>query len=187
MEWTKEDKRHLLDFRKNLDSDDIKLKQEIKERLLNNKYILHVLNNTHLEKTNASPSEYYNVNIRPYYMIPEIQSEVNNFLCFETQWSRLPNNPTNKLQQIVFYILCEEKTCFDKETSLPRHDLLAALVEEEFNYTTLSCGRLMIVNSKPNVTDTHFSTRVLTFECITDRNLVKTINGVPTLINKGAF
>ncbi len=75
----------------------------------------------------------------------------------------------------------------DKETSLPRHDLLAALIEREFNFTELSCGRLQIESSKPSVTDNNFATRTIVFQCKTDKNLVKTINGVPTIINKKMY
>lgn len=187
MEWTKEDKKRLLEFRKNLDSDDIRLKQEIKDRLLANRNILHVLNNDNLSTVDATPNDYYGVNILPYFIIPDTQTEIQNFICYETAWNQIPRNDVNKLQNIVFYILCERRGGIDKETALPRHDLLAALIEKEFNWEILSCGRIAQVSSKSSVTDNNYITRTLTFECATDRNIVKTMGGKPSIINHGGF
>lgn len=186
MEWTKEDKERLLSFRQTLDCDDIKLKQEIKEILLNRKDIIHVLNNKELEKEDAEADDYFGVNILPFYQITETQHDVQNFICFETSFERVNRYGLTpiKRQQIIFYILCESKNCIDNETSLPRHDLLAALILDAFNYTILSCGRLHVCQSKPSITDNNYCTRTIIFECETDRNMVKTKDGVPIIINK---
>jgi len=69
MEWTDQDKAHLLSFKDTVDSDDVKIKEKIKQLLLDNKYIIHVLNNKELEAVDAEPDEYFDVNILPYYMI----------------------------------------------------------------------------------------------------------------------
>ncbi len=98
----------------------------------------------------------------------------------------MPGN-VNKLQRITFYILCERRSAYDKETALPRHDLLSALVEAEFNWIELSCGRISIVGSRGNITDNNYITRTLTFECNTDRNLVKSVGGKPMIVNHGGF
>ena len=67
MTWTDDDRQRLLVFKDNPDCDDVKVKEKIKEVLLGDKYILHVLDNKELEPlveddmTNAD--EYYGVNI----------------------------------------------------------------------------------------------------------------------------
>lgn len=186
MKWTKEDKERLLSYRQTLDCDDIKLKQEIKNILLQRKDIIHVLNNKDLEAEDAEPDDYFGVNILPYYSISPTQHNVQNFICYETSFeriNRLAETPI-KRQQIIFYVLCEEKNCIDTETSLPRHDLLSALILDAFDYKVLSCGRIHISVSKPSITDNNYCTRTLIFECQTDRNLVKTKNGVPIIVNK---
>ena len=186
MEWTKEDKERLLSFRQTLDCDDIKLKQEIKQRLLGSKDIIHVLNNKELEAQDAEPDDYFGVNIFPVYLIADTQHNVQNFICYETSFERVNRYSLTALkrQTIIFYISCESKNCIDNETSLPRHDLLAALVENLFNYEVLSCGRIRLAQSKPSITDNNYCTRTLIFECETDRNLVKTKDGTPMIINK---
>lgn len=69
MTWTDADRERLLVFKTNPDCDDVKVKEKIKEILLGDKYILHVLDNKKLEPlveddmTNAD--EYFGVNILP--------------------------------------------------------------------------------------------------------------------------
>ena len=66
MEWTEEDSKYLKSFRNIIDCDEIKIKEQIKQQLLKNKYIIHVLNNKELEETEAEPEDYFGVNILPY-------------------------------------------------------------------------------------------------------------------------
>lgn len=184
--WTEEDKAALLAFKEAIDSDDIKIKEQIKKILLDNRFIVHVLNNKELEEAEAEPDDYYYENIRPYFLIPETQSNTKNFLCFEISHRENDRyNPTTKILQVVFYVLCHQEDIRDMETGLARHDLLAALIQDEFNYTTrVGGGKLKLISDVPSTTDSNYATRTLTFEQITDLNLVKTRNGVSTLINK---
>lgn len=187
MKWTEKDTEHLRNFRYLLDSDDIKLKQEVKQRLLSNKYIVHVLNNKDLEDNNAEPDDYFGLNIRPYYMVPEVQTEVQNYICYETSAelrSRWETVDVNKYQQIIFYILVHPSNIIDESTSIARHDLLAALIIEAFNFKIFSCGRIQLISDKPLLVDSKFQSRVLTFQSHTDSNLVKNTKGSPRIINK---
>lgn len=183
MEWTPEDTKYLRDIRNHLDSDNIKLKQQIKQKLLNDKYLIHVLNNKELEESDAEPSDYFDVNIREYYMLPETQTDVQNFVCYETS-TDMRYGSTMKTQQIIFYILCDDKNAIDKDTGLARHDLLAAIIQNLFNYTRFLGGRFQLISDKPSVTDTHYLTRTLIFIQDTDNSLVKTISGKPKIVNK---
>lgn len=178
MKWTKQDKQYLLDLRQDRDVDDLKLKEQVKRLLLDNKYIIHVLNNKELEKSDAEPDDYYGVNILPYYIIQPTQTNVQNFICFETSYKDIPQwDKSQKYQQIIFYILCEEKNIIDKDTSLARHDLLGALIERAFNFEPFFGGRFKLVSNVPGVTDNNYALRTLTFEQMTDNNLVKKVNG----------
>ena len=58
MEWTEQDKQNLLSWRENIDNEDIRIKEKIKELLLGNKTLIHVLNNEELEKADAEPDDY---------------------------------------------------------------------------------------------------------------------------------
>ena len=194
MKWTKEDRDKLLSFKQNYDSDDIRVKEKIKQLLLENRYIIHVLNNKELEENDCEPDEYFGVNILPYYIISPTQTDVENFLCFEIQYDESSSfrynkshsslNSTIKNLRIVFYILCNNKNIIDKETGIARHDLLAALIQDQFNWTNYFGPKIMLVSDVPNVVDNNYASRVLTFEQTTDNNIVKTGENGPRLINK---
>ena len=186
MEWTIQDRQHLLEFRDRIDDDNTRCKQIIKKKLLDNKYIIHVLDNKELEDNDAEPDDYYNVNIRPAYIIPETQTDNKNFICFTVGWKDAPqwNKQVIKYLQITFTILCYQSTLIDKGTSLPRHDLLAALIKDEFNYSLAFGDRIQIASDLESVVDSNYCCRTLVFETMTDRDIVKYKNNVPTIINK---
>lgn len=191
MEWTEEDRKALLAFKDEVDCDDVKIKEQIKKVLLDNRFIVHVLNNKELEESDAEPEDYFGMdrNIRPAYIIPETQSSVKNFLCYEVGYRNLDRyNRLVKDLQITFYILCHEKDIIDEETGVARHDLLAALIQDQFNFTNYFGPEIMLVSDLPSVTDNSYNTRTLIFEQQTDNNVVKSrvINGkrTPMMANK---
>lgn len=185
MNYTDSDIAYLRSFRNSLDYDGIKVKQQIKKMLLNNKHIIHVLNNKELEEAEAEPDDYYGINILPYYIIAPTQTSVQNFLTFQVSYTSIPQyNKQTKFLQVIFIILCEQDNIIDRDTSLPRHDLLAALVQDQFNHQKLFGSPLMLVSDRELVVDTNYAARELTFEQIADNNLVRTRNGIPRLSNK---
>ena len=105
MAWSNEDKKFLLSFKTFPDCDDVVLKERIKKVLLNNKYIIHVLENKELEEAEAEPDDYFGVNILPYYMVEPTQHKVNNYLCYEVSYDRVYGDKYYKRLQIIFYIL----------------------------------------------------------------------------------
>ena len=193
----------LLQFKGDIDSDDIKVKETIKRILLDNKLIIYALNNKELEDEEADPEDYFGVNILPYYMINPVQHNVQNYLCYEVrydmaqsyQYSKSHNslNPTIKTLSIIFTILCHHRNLIDEETGIARHDLLAALVQDQFNWSSEFGSKIMLVSDVPSVVDSNYACRTLSFEQTTDNNIVKSIpeyskDGkdvyVPRLINK---
>lgn len=185
MEWTQQDVAELQAFTTTIDSDDIKCKEQIKKILLNNRFIIHVLNNKELEEVDAEPDEYYGINILPYYIINPTQTNVQNFICFEINYDELNryNSEVKKLN-IVFYILCHHDNIIDEDTGISRHDLLASLIQYDFNFSNAFGQKIRLVSDVTNVVDNHYAARILTFEQITDNNLTKTYNGNPRLANK---
>ena len=106
MKWTKEDTDFLLSFKDTTDNDDVKVKEKIKRVLLDNRYIVHALNNKELEQTDAEPEDYFGVNIVPYYVMQPIQHNVNNYICYEVTCKEIDKYNANvKELLIVFYII----------------------------------------------------------------------------------
>lgn len=172
---TDEDRKSLLFFKDNVDYDGIKVKEQVKKILLGNDLIIKVLDNEELEESEAEPDDYFGVNIRPYYLIPETQSNAKNFICYTvSNRSTYRKNDAFKPLQIIFYILCRQEDIIEKNTGIARHDLLAALIQQQFNFTTLiGGGRIELIEDIEGVTDSNYATRTLFFEQLTDNNLVK--------------
>ena len=114
----------LLSFKDTVDSDDIKVKEKIQKMLANHELIIFALNNQELVEKDSEPDDYLGVNILPYYLLEEVQTHVNNFVCFEIsydmaqsyQYSKSHNalNSTVKTLSIIFHILCDEKDLIDR-------------------------------------------------------------------------
>ena len=151
-------------FKDSGEDDNCRYKEIIKQRLLNNKYIIHFLNAAALDED--CPDDYFGNIILPNYMIPATQSEYRNFICYESSWDgSVPRYGSDKIKiaEITFYVLCDEAGVVDSETGLARHDLLAALIKQEFSNTTIFGCRLIFSKDEPSTTDTHYATRTITF------------------------
>ena len=184
MEWINEDKQHLLSFKDVVDCDDIIIKERIKKVLLDNKYIIHVLDNKELEKVDAEADDYFGINILPYYMVTPTQHNVKNYICYEVSYDKTYESKIYKRLRIVFNVICEQKDIIEKETGIARHDLLAALIQDAFNYTNYLGYKAVLVSDTASSIDNDFASRILVFEQYTDNNLVKTKDGVSILANK---
>ena len=107
MKLTEQELAELRKYRNEPDEDDVRYKQIIKKKLLSNHKIFYLLHNKELYDADAEPDEYFGTNILDHYIIAPVQSNVQNFLCFETSFENVSRgNSVMKLQQIVFYILC---------------------------------------------------------------------------------
>lgn len=187
MEWTEDDRKALLTFRDIIDSDNIKLKRDIKKKLLNNKFIIHVLNNKELELSDAEPEDYFGINIKDYYILPDTNVDNQHYICYTTSFDEMHKyNKTMKYMEITFTILCYVRNITDKETGLARHDLLGALINHEFNFYPFNGGRFICVSDKETVVDSNYSCRTIIFQQDTDNTIVKTNmkTGIPSIINK---
>lgn len=185
MKWTEEDKKALLAFKENVDCDDTRFKELIKEKLLDNRFIIHVLHNKELEDSDAEIDDYFGDNIRPYFLIPETQSSTKSFICYEVSFNtEAKHNNLVKYGQIIFYILCNEKDNIDQETGIARHDLLSALILDEFNWTNIFGMQIHCVSDKPSVTDNHYATRTLVFQGEFLNSIAKTKDGKTRVVNQ---
>ena len=178
MELTNEQIQYLRNLKQLPDSDDIRYKEIIKKSLIDNPYIIYLLNNKELEESDADPSDYIGINILPFYLIHPTQHNVQNYICFETEVRELDRyNSKMKQQRIIFYILCEEKNNIEKSTGIARHDLIASIILDIFNWSNLFTEQVHCVSNIPSVVDNDYACRTLIFEQYTDNNLAKTRNG----------
>lgn len=188
MELTPEQVKALRDLKRLPDSDDIRYKEIIKKSLIENPLVIYLLNNKKLEEDGADPSDYLGENILPYFLIHPTQHDVQNFICYEVSYDELQRYNSNmKKQQVIFYVLCEEKNNIEKLTGIARHDLLAAQIIDIFNWSNLFGAQIHLVSDVPSVVDNDYACRTLVFEQETDNNLAKTRNGVTRMLNREIY
>lgn len=182
---TEEQIKTLRGYKEYSDDDNIRIKEICKKTLISDPLIIYLLNNKELEEADADPTEYIGVNILNNFMIHPTQHNVQNFICLATgTYEELRYNEAIKIMQVVFYVLCEEKTNIEKLTGIGRHDLISARIKDAFNWSNKFGTQCVLVNEREDVTDNDYATRTLTFEMETPKNLVKTRDGVTRIINK---
>lgn len=113
-------------------------------------------------------------NIRPFLFIPQTQTTVRNFLCYQVGFDELPRySEEQKYTQITFTILVHGQDAIDKSTGIPRHDLIASILRARFNWTNTFGRQGKLISSKESMTDTNYVVRTLVFQ-ITDTNGITT-------------
>lgn len=181
---TEQEIQELRDLKTLPDDDNIRWKEHIKQRLLNNRKLIHIIDNKELEEADAEPDDYYGINILPYFIIHPTQSASKNYLCYEIQFSEEARyNSVIKIAEIIFYCMSEQKGIIEDTTYVARHDLMAAMVKDEFNWTNIFGCQVHLVSDKPSVTDNDYATRTLIFEGEMPNNLVKTRSGRTYTVN----
>ena len=196
---TKEDLLNKLRaYANNPDDDNIKYKDIIRKTLLNCPELLYALNNKELEselfdedgnllidegtgELLGEVDRYFgdNSNIRPSLFIPDTQTIVNSYVCYQIAFDELPRyQNVQKYTEITFNIFVNGKDRTDKLTGIPRHDLIASIIREKFNWSNIFGMQTHLISSKEAVTDNNYLVRKLIFQ-ITDLNSV-----IDTSINK---
>ena len=113
-----------------------------------------------------------NSNIRPYLFIPDTQDEVKHYVCYQVAFDELPRySNTQKYTEITFNIFVNGKDRTDKLTGIPRHDLIASIIREKFNWSNIFGMQTHLISSKESVTDNNYLVRTLIFQ-ITDVNSI---------------
>lgn len=78
---TKEQEEKLFALRTGVDDSNIRIKEVIKQTLCESPELIHILETPDLDED--SPEEYIGKSILPFVRIPEIQYQVNNYICFQ--------------------------------------------------------------------------------------------------------
>lgn len=175
------------------DDETVRYKEIIKQKLLKCPELLYALHNEDLESELFYEDEngelvlnideetgellgevdlYFgdSANIRPYIFFPEAQTEVRNYLCYQVMFDELPRyNNTQKYTEITFTIFVNGKDREDKLTGIPRHDLIASIIRENFNWSNAFGMQTHLISSKESTTDNSFLVRTLVFQ-LTDVN-----------------
>ena len=171
------------------DDDNIKYKHIIRKALLNCPELLYALNNKELEselfdedgnllidkdtgELLGEVDRYFgdNSSIRPSLFIPDTQTTVNSYVCYQVMFDELPRYQNiYKYNEIIFNIFVNGKDRTDKLTGIPRHDLIASIIREKFNWSSIFGMQSKLISSKESTTDNNYVVRTLIFQ-IEDTN-----------------
>ena len=176
------------------DDDNIKYKDIIRKALLNCPELLYALNNKELEselfdedgnllidkdtgELLGEVDRYFgdNSNIRPSLFIPDTQTIVNSYVCYQVMFDELPRYQNiYKYNEIIFNIFVNGKDRTDKLTGIPRHDLIASIIREKFNWSFIFGMQSKLISSKESTTDNNYVVRTLIFQIEDTNNIVYT-------------
>ena len=156
-----------------VDDDIIEAKRLIKQKLYSDPDIIEALHNVDLNP--EEPDSYIDVNIFDYIRIPGTTDTVKNFICFDIrQDSMSERNDHFKNQLYIFQVSAYED---DIRTSygMARHDLLAYLIRDIFNYSNMFGLQLVLTSNVPGLMDSSWSSRTLTFKAVTPNSLNRAV------------
>lgn len=176
------------------DDNVIKCKEAIKQALLYNNELLYSLHNIELESElfdengiidpYGERDRYFGYVIRPYLFVPETQTKAENLLCYTVSFDSIPqNNKIEYYMEIIFTILVDHKDIIDESTGLARHDLIASILRERFNWSNIFGTQCNLIENKESVTDTNYIVRTLTFRCTLLNGILNTSNNETFVIN----
>lgn len=189
------------------DDENIQYKKKIEKALILNPCLLYALNEKSLESElfdddgninwewNEDTKEYEpigewdryfgsNSNIRPFLFIPDTQTEVKHYICYQVAFDEMPRyQDTLKYTNITFTIFVHGNDRYDKFTGIPRHDLIASIIRERFNWSNIFGMQTHLISSKESTTDNNYLVRTLVFQVVDTNGIYKTTDGKSFIMN----
>lgn len=189
------------------DDENIQYKKKIEKALMLNPCLLYALNEKSLESElfdddgninwewNEDTKEYEplgewdryfggNSNIRPYLFIPDTQTEVKHYICYQVSFDEMPRyQDTLKYTNVTFTIFIHGNDRNDKLTGIPRHDLIASIIRERFNWSNIFGMQTHLVSSKESTTDNNYLVRTLVFQVVDTNGIYNTTDGITNVNN----
>ena len=193
------------------DDDVILYKQKIKNALLSNPCLLYALDDKTLESElfdkngninwewNEDTKQYEPLGewdryfgsdslIRPFLFIPDTQTTVKCYICYQVEFNEMPRyNNIEKYTLITFTIFVHGDDRVDKLTGIPRHDLIASIIRERFNWSSIFGMQAKLISSKESTTDNNYVCRTLTFQVLDLNGIVNTPYGQETQIRNNEY
>lgn len=203
--------KKLREYKTTPDDENIQYKKKIEKALMLNPCLLYALNEKSLESElfdddgninwewNEETKEYEPLgewdryfggtsNIRPYLFIPDTQTEVKHYICYQVAFDEMPRyQDTLKYTNITFTIFVHGNDRNDKLTGVPRHDLIASIIRERFNWSNIFGMQTHLISSKESTTDNNYLVRTLVFQVVDTNGIVNTPYGGKTSFNNYQF
>jgi hypothetical protein len=198
--------KKLRDYSINPDDDTIRIKELIREMFLHCPELLYAIHNEKLEselftedgKLNVDEDgeplgawdEYFgdSSNIRPFLFLPETQDETRNFICYQVSFKESPRyNSAMRYCLVTFNIMIHPNDVMDNFTGIPRHDLLASIIRENFAWTGLTTASAVPVQDVEQTSDMKYLIRTLQYQVELPNAIVKTDQAGTYYNNKRSY
>ena len=126
-----------------------------------------------------------NSNIRPFLFIPDTQTEVKHYICYQVGFDETVRyQPGLKDTFITFTIFVHGNDRMDKLTGIPRHDLIASIIRERFAWSNIFGMQTYLISNKESMTDSNYVVRTLVFQLTDLNSKVQTpYGGHPQMMN----
>lgn len=164
--------------------DDIeRYKYLIMKILTEDQDIINTLHNKDLE--GQSGDAYRNVNIYSFLKIPDSQSVVKNFICFEVEDIEVPRYSEVLIKKNIVFRTISHEDDYKTDYGINRQDLLAAIIKSKFDWSNIFGMHIEKVYDRGRVAENGYYYREFIFETTVVNNLVnKAKNGGVVYGNK---
>lgn len=171
--------------------DNERYKYRIMKMLTENQDVLWTLHNKELEEKSYATKDkdgneiemlngdtYRDVSIFNFLKIPEIQSTVKNFICFEVNDVEQPRyNKDLIIKNIIFRTVSHDDD-YKTDWGIARQDLLALIIQSEFDWTNAFGMHIEKVSDRGKVAENGYYYREFVYETTIPNNLMnKAKNG----------
>lgn len=151
--------------------DDIaRYKYKIMQMLTEDDDIISTLHNHELKGHKGDDYRY--VNIFDFLKIPNTQSTVKNFICFEVNDVEQPRYTEGLMKKRIIFRTASHADDIQTDYGIARQDLLAAIIKNKFDWTQVFGMHLEKIYDSGKITENDFYYREFIYETITTNNLV---------------
>lgn len=165
-------KDHLYNVIPNKQDDICVEKDIIKQRLIHNPYIIHLLDNKTIQGSGGTPDDYLGTNIYEHLYVEDTQDTSLNLICFELETiDDYEYNSKLKQKQLTFMVLVN-KTNLKTDYGNERHDLMSYLIRESFNWSNCLGMQIHETYNGVQTLNNGYYVRTIRFESIGTNNLV---------------
>jgi hypothetical protein len=148
-------------------TDNTQYKSKIMDKIINTPDVVTLINNPAI--ISSQPDSMKNVNVFSRMKIPNTTLNVKNYICFNFN-SRI--HSANKVfKDIIFEIaiICHEDEVDIDGTN--RHDLLAGVISEAFNWSKFLGFELELTSDTESILEKEYYCRTLQFRNLTPNSL----------------
>ena len=162
--------------------DNERYKYRIMKMLTENEDILWTLHNAELEEKFSNTKDkdgnivlngdaYRNVSIFNFLKIPDTQSKVRNYICFEVDDIEQPRYNDHMIVKNIIFRTVSHDEDFQTDWGIARQDLLAAIIQSEFDWSNIFGLHIEKVLDKGRVAENGYYYREFIYETTVPNNL----------------